>query len=105
MTLDDIPADEILVLTEQLARLFRAKDCEPTCHCCYEPIKVGETFKLAMVDAPVSALSGRDVMLCDKHSVADLIARREKDRKERVRLGLGFSRPHKCTEGKRDIEI
>jgi len=72
MTLADIPADESLVLTEQIARLFRASDCEPSCHCCYETIEVGEIFKLATNE-------GRDVMLCNKHNVKNLISQRRKD--------------------------
>lgn len=97
MTLDDIEPDKTLVLTNDLARLFRIADCEPACHCCYEPIEIGSKFKLA-------THGDHDTMLCDKHTVADLIEREEKDRKQseayfeqRRRTG-GYSRPTKAKQ-------
>ena len=109
MTLDDIPADETLTMTAQMDRLFRIADCAPTCHCCTEPIKVGELFKLATCE--VLRFTGastpkktklEDIMLCGNCDRDDLkrmqrnkMARVAKWRRDNPRAG--YSRPtRKC---------
>lgn len=97
MTLDDIPADQKVEMTKHLSRLFDAAGCKPQCcHYCYKPIRLGDTFWLV-------TYKGRDQMLCEKHSVADLEERakaaererREWQRKQDFRHGHvgGYSRP------------
>lgn len=93
MTLDDIEPDKTLVLTKEMARIFRIADCEPGCHVCYKLIEVGDKFKLATYDK-------QDTMLCDKCTVADLI-KQEEEEAERLKeslwrgRGTGYSRPTK----------
>ncbi len=102
MTLDDIPADEVVILTEQLDRAFRAVRCVPTCHCCGVPILIGDKFKLAMtetVDAP--GLSSRwhggakDEMLCERCTPEKLLKKRQAVRRRWLADGGGYSRLHK----------
>jgi hypothetical protein len=50
MTIEEIPADELTVMTEPFHRAFNVYGCNPACHCCWEPIKVGTEFKLAPVE-------------------------------------------------------
>lgn len=98
MTLDDVPPDVTVVLTDELVRLFKAAGCSPPkCHACYQEIKVGDRFKLAAHEA-----RDVDVMLCDIHTIEDLIKEEqrvdrlnERYREARKELGYGggFSRP------------
>ncbi len=90
MTLDDIPADQEIQINAEIVRLFRAAGCDPGCHCCLRKIEIGDLFQLATND-------GRDVMLCDRCNVDDLIAakiKRKRARERNVRQ-YGFSRPSK----------
>jgi len=57
MTIDDIPADRVITMTEETDALFRAARCRPTCHVCKSEINPGDEFQL------VSHL-GRDEMTC-----------------------------------------
>lgn len=50
MTVEEIPADELVLMTEPFHRAFKSCGCDPACHCCENPIVVGKTFKLATVD-------------------------------------------------------
>jgi hypothetical protein len=50
MTIEEIPADEVTVMTADLHRLFNAAGCDPWCHCCHKKLKVGMNFKLATVE-------------------------------------------------------
>lgn len=87
MTLDDVPAGVLQVMTPELARLFRAAGCQPMCHACAENIEVGDTFQLLSFD-------GRDQMLCalcDREDLEALELRREEQLQERRRSG-GYSR-------------
>lgn len=105
MTIDDIKADVKMEMTELLLRAFQAAGCEPSCHCCYSEIKVGDEFKLAIV---VSTKVGHqeetlDEMLCNKCTPAKLIKRRKMNiknndaiRARKIARGeSGFSRIHK----------
>lgn len=47
MEIEQIPSDEIILMSESLHRLFCAGGCKPMCHCCIEWISIGNTFKLA----------------------------------------------------------
>ena len=85
MTLDDIKPNTTYSLTQGMDLLFRAANCAPRCHGCYEQIRLGDKFELATHE-------DNDVMLCDLCEVADLI-RRERERQRKLRGG--FSRPTK----------
>ena len=50
MNIEQIPSDEIVVMTDFLHRAFNAGGCNPMCHSCFQRIKVGENFHLATVD-------------------------------------------------------
>ncbi len=102
--IDDIPADEEVVLTATLDRMFKAAGCDPTCHCCENALDIGDTFKLACVDVD-------DQMLCANCTTEDLREKWKEDERmaairhaeNRLRMGrspgsYGFSRPHKVIE-------
>jgi len=75
MNVEDIKSDEIVILTEELYRIFVATGCEPACHACYKDFKVGDKFQLATVNRRQKRGENRvthDVMLCDKCTVKDL---------------------------------
>ncbi len=86
MTLDDIPADIMLSLTNELDRLFKAAHCNPACHACYQRIKVGEDFQLLSFD-------GRDQMVChncDRDKLEKI--KQEKERVAALPPHRGYSR-------------
>jgi hypothetical protein len=49
MTVEEIPSDEIIEMTELFHRSFSAAGCIPACHCCRKWIPIGEQFKLSTV--------------------------------------------------------
>ena len=91
MTLDDIPADTLLILTRLAEKLFKVAGCDPACHACEVDLKLGDEYKLATHEE-------RDVMLCGKCTPADL-TRQTEEAAERLRIYRlnnpysGFSRP------------
>lgn len=107
MTLDDIPANYIHILTRVMDQLFKVAGCDPTCHCCCTVIKVGEAFKLACHKVLVSTQVGgvakreeKDIMLCGQCTIEDLalmetrkLRRLAKWRRDNPRAG--YSRPHR----------
>lgn len=102
MNLEEIPADEIVVLSAQLNRAFRSVGCQPGCHCCKKSIDVGDEFKLAMVEQVEAAgLSSRmrgeprDEMLCTDCTPAKLLRKRRKAKRDWEAAGRGYSRLHK----------
>lgn len=107
MTLDDIPTNQTLTLTNVIDRLFKMAGCDPTCHCCHVEIKVGEAFELAyhktLVRTQVGGVSAReekDIMLCDKCTIDDLakvetLQLRRLARWRRNNPRAGFSRLHR----------
>lgn len=81
MNLDNIKADEVVIMTGILYRLFSAAGCEPTCHCCSRDLRLGIKFKLSTM--PIDPERGeREVMLCTKCTVAGLV----KGTKEQIAL-------------------
>lgn len=79
MKIEEIPADEVVKMTANLSRLFKAGGCAPMCHACAEKIKVGDNFKLSTIVSAIrrgsmnyTDLSGREVMLCEKCTTDDL---------------------------------
>lgn len=50
MNIEQIPSDELVLMTEVWHRSFNALGCDPACHCCDRPIPVGDMFKLATVE-------------------------------------------------------
>lgn len=110
MTLDDIPEGTTQTLTAELDRLFRYAGCDPTCHACRTPIKVGEVFTLTMYRRDRFGGSSferekkpRDVMLCGECTVDDLARAEQNARRRRARYmeehpRAGYSRPSKVTD-------
>ena len=82
MTLDDIPADTTLTLTDELDRLFKAVGCNPTCHACGHTIELGQAFMLLSLD-------GMDEMLCHECDREALILKKERDVEKREILMEG----------------
>ena len=102
MTLDDIEPDTIIILTEELQRLFRFAECDPACHACEKHIDIGENFQLATHTPKTyrGELEGdgesRDVMLCSTCTVVDLANKERLARRkfqEWARQRRGYSRP------------
>ena len=101
MTIDDIPADVLMTLTNELDRLFRAVHCKPTCHGCGATLSVGDSFQLI-------SYRGRDQMACSKCD-REKIEQQQRKRMENAGLhwskvtndyeypdrGKGYSRPSK----------
>lgn len=46
MSIEEIPADQVVVMTDQLHRSFQANGCNPCCHSCGAWIKPNELFQL-----------------------------------------------------------
>lgn len=73
MSIEEIPADELIEMTDTWHRAFSAAGCNPACHGCWEHIKVGEKFKLATINAAVAigstdrnTIISKEVMLCER---------------------------------------
>lgn len=47
--IENIPADELIVMSAIFHRAFNAAGCDPMCHCCQTMIPVGAKFKLATI--------------------------------------------------------
>ena len=77
-TLNDVPADTKMVMTEDLDRLFRLAKCVPACHACQESIVVGDPFQLVSLD-------GTDEMTCDGCDRDDLRRHHKQVAKEKVK--------------------
>lgn len=80
MEIEDIPADQTLVMTENWIRAFKSHGCAPMCHCCMKRLAADDKFKLATVETYDRDTSNsginvwattdtREVMLCDSCSV------------------------------------
>lgn len=77
MSIEEIPADQVILMTDTWHRAFEAGGCSPMCHCCFKELLPNDMFKLATVntfDTKSSANSGisaaactitKEVMLCD----------------------------------------
>ncbi len=84
MSVEQIPANEVVEMTDLLHRAFRAGGCDPICHCCCKRLDAGSRFHLATVETHKkegTANSGisrwaahetREVMLCADCDVAKL---------------------------------
>ncbi len=77
MTLDDIPADMVTVMTDVIDRAFKLAGCDPTCHCCHVVIAIGDTFILARYNkqrftTTLAERKEQDIMLCSKCDVDDM---------------------------------
>ncbi len=77
LTIDLIPTDTLATMTVEMHHLFNVNGCNPTCHCCGNPIGVDTQYKLGSVSRKIlvqaSKLDGyaifkskepHDVMLC-----------------------------------------
>src|SRR5882757_6464214 len=83
MTVEEIPADQLVIMNEYWHRAFNAAGCDPGCHCCRKPIPIGDIFKLATIqvipaiatnypetlqqaiDTYDEVSTSREVMLCE----------------------------------------
>lgn len=75
----DIPADEIVIMTQELYQEFCHFGCVPCCHLTSAWINIGDKFKLATVDIAIKKGSqnyneseSREVMLSEHASVEEL---------------------------------
>lgn len=83
MKIEQIPSDEIVVMTSEMHRLFNAAGCNPMCHCCKEMIPIGNKFHLGTIERscwergegnkylssykkPTGKVESKEVMLCDR---------------------------------------
>lgn len=85
-TIENIPANELVVMTEAMHRLFTVGGCDPTCHGCHKKLKIGKPFKLAEITkANLKDAQARlwpdffkskklhEVMLCEKCTPKSMI--------------------------------
>ncbi len=80
-SVDEIPSDELVVMTSIFHKAFNVLGCNPACHCCWKKISPGKKFKLATVQqAPArdnsqsginvwAEVESREVMLCETCTV------------------------------------
>lgn len=71
MTVEEIPADEVIEMSIDFDRAFRHLGCKPMCHHCKKKVAIGDKFKLATLTTAVhsgsndkNTLASREVMLC-----------------------------------------
>ncbi len=101
MTLDELLADKVYVLTEDLDRVFKALGCKPGCHACKVKISIGDEFELLSfkgTDEMVCSQCGRPELERRDKRVIESAARREREavahRREKIEAGQsGYSRP------------
>lgn len=105
MNVEEIPANEVVIMTDFWHRSFNAAGCNPACHCCDRLITVDDKFKLGITSTfrnYPSIKTGEyerydnniDVMLCDKCTVKKYETQLVKKYKERyedkeVRISQG----------------
>lgn len=95
MNIEEIPSDELVVMTLEWYKQFELSLCRPMCHSCLEYIPVGTVFHLATVKAGDSHfiagkgtrinIQSRDVMLCEK-CTPETLDENNRIRKEEKRL-------------------
>lgn len=49
MSIEEIPSNELVVMTDFWHRAFNIAGCDPMCHCCYNKIPIDTKFRLATV--------------------------------------------------------
>ena len=107
MTLDDVPADVIMILTVELDRLFKFAQCVPTCHVCKNKIEVGDDFQLISISPRDRAMPRAyldpdgppmDEMACGSCTREDLNKAHETYVEALRPIGGGYSRPSRVKE-------
>lgn len=95
MNIEEIPSDELVVMSDFWHRAFNAAGCNPMCHSCKKMIPVGNQFKLATVDkidytydsgnsrlehlmVPAETSHTKEVMLCEICTVTDFAINQQK---------------------------
>lgn len=58
MTVEEIPSDELVTMTDFWHRAFNASGCDPMCHCCKKMIPVDNYFKLSTIEESNGYTSG-----------------------------------------------
>ncbi len=84
MNINEIPSNELVVMTDFWHRAFNAAGCDPGCHCCEKSIPAGAKFKLSTIrdskeqytnhpnilqdaiDQYDEIVETKEVMLCDE---------------------------------------
>ncbi len=79
MSIEDIPADQDIIMTTLIHRAFSTGGCKPCCHGCGKWIEPNSIFKLTTCKTYVKAdgtnqdlnrdIETREVMLCDKCTI------------------------------------
>lgn len=103
MTIEEIPADQVVIMNEYWHRAFNAAGCDPACHCCWNKIQIGVPFKLGTVqtipgistnypntlqeaiDTYDEVSTSKEVMLCEKCTPEMFSERVKKDLKRRIK--------------------
>lgn len=49
MSIETLPSNKLIEMTELFHRAFNAAGCNPMCHCCEKMIPIGDKFKLSTV--------------------------------------------------------
>jgi len=63
MNVEEIPSNELVVMTNFWHRAFNAAGCDPMCHNCKSMIQVGNRFKLATIETSDSYVAGDSLEL------------------------------------------
>lgn len=103
MSVEQIPADEIVIMSPELYQEFCIGGCVPMCHLTFKNIKIGDKFKLASLEVAqckgslnYNHLETMDVMLSENASVDDFKKIQEdkiyKEKKRRAEGGGCFRR-------------
>lgn len=107
MSVEEIPSNELVVMTDFLHRAFNAGGCDPTCHCCNKNIPAGDNFKLSTVEDTFNywgynAYFQKEVLLGNKKpTVKDYMAYNE----EEIRPEYKASDTKKMKETAKEYEM
>jgi hypothetical protein len=89
MKVEEIPANELVVMTPELYQQFAQKGCVPKCHLTGKWINMGDKFKLTTIDTHshdgnilYGMMKTIDVMLAENSDPKDYIAYHKKRLKD-----------------------
>lgn len=89
MSVEEIPSDELVAMSDSWHKEFNESGCDPMCHCCKKMISIGDKFKLAITSSirrypPYKKYDNNiDVMLCENCTVENYDIKAVMEAKER----------------------
>ena len=72
-TIEEIPSDKLVIMTDHLHRLFNAGGCNPCCHLCISYIEIGSQFQLATIQkaSPPKVISKKSNPENDRYNLIE----------------------------------